>query len=75
MAGAEQEGLWDSRHERAGVDRANASHGCIRMRNSDVEELFQLVAVGDTVELVGERTAETERIFGAVTLVASASHE
>lgn len=29
-----------------------ASHGCIRMRKADLEELFQLVAIGDTVELV-----------------------
>jgi len=49
----------------------NASHGCIRMRNHEVEELFEMVAVGDQVELVGERTAETERIFGTVTLVAA----
>jgi len=42
----------------------NASHGCIRMRNRDVEELFEMVAVGDIVELVGERNAETERLFG-----------
>ena len=28
-----------------------ASHGCIRMRNADVEELFELVDVGVTVEL------------------------
>jgi lipoprotein-anchoring transpeptidase ErfK/SrfK len=40
------------------------SHGCIRMRNRDVEELFGMVETGDTVELVGERTAETERLFG-----------
>ena len=51
----------------------NASHGCIRMRNRDVEELFELVAVGDMVELVGERTPETERIFGTLMLVASAA--
>jgi len=44
----------------------NASHGCIRMRNRDVEQLFEMVAVGDPVELVGERTPETEQIFGAV---------
>ena len=31
-----------------------ASHGCIRMRNQDVEELFELVAVGVAVELRGE---------------------
>jgi lipoprotein-anchoring transpeptidase ErfK/SrfK len=30
----------------------DASHGCIRMRNKDVEELFALVAVGVPVELV-----------------------
>lgn len=53
----------------------NASHGCIRMRNADVEELFALVAAGDAVELYGERTEETERIFGTATLVASASNE
>jgi L,D-transpeptidase ErfK/SrfK len=32
-----------------------ASHGCIRMRNRDVEELFDLVGVGVTVELHAER--------------------
>ncbi len=32
-----------------------ASHGCIRMRNRDVEELFELVGVGVTVELHQER--------------------
>jgi lipoprotein-anchoring transpeptidase ErfK/SrfK len=42
----------------------NASHGCIRLRNHDVEELFTMVAVGDAVELYGTRTAEVERIFG-----------
>lgn len=26
-----------------------ASHGCIRMRNADVEELFELVKLGVTV--------------------------
>ncbi len=44
-----------------------ASHGCIRMRNSDVEELFGLVAVGDPVELYAERTDEVARIFGVPT--------
>jgi L,D-transpeptidase ErfK/SrfK len=32
-----------------------ASHGCIRMRNHDVEELFEMVGVGVTVELHAER--------------------
>jgi hypothetical protein len=32
-----------------------ASHGCIRMHTKDAEELFDLVKVGDAVELHGER--------------------
>ena len=43
----------------------NASHGCIRMRNREVEELFTIVAVGDQVELHGERSPELDCIFGA----------
>ena len=50
----------------------NASHGCIRMRNRDVEELFKMVAVGDQVELHGDRDAELAHIFGTPALVASA---
>jgi lipoprotein-anchoring transpeptidase ErfK/SrfK len=50
----------------------NASHGCIRMRNRDVEQLFQMVAVGDQVELYGESNAELARIFATPVLVASA---
>jgi len=40
-----------------------ASHGCIRMRNADVEEFFELVAAGDEVEIRGERDAETAALF------------
>lgn len=43
----------------------NASHGCIRLRNHDIEELFGMVSLGDEVELIGERTVETAEIFGA----------
>lgn len=43
----------------------NASHGCIRLRNSDMEELFEMVAVGDAVELRGEHTPELDGIFGS----------
>jgi lipoprotein-anchoring transpeptidase ErfK/SrfK len=43
-----------------------ASHGCIRMAKTDVQELFELVAVGDTVELVGERNEETAQLFSDV---------
>ena len=41
-----------------------ASHGCIRMHNADVEDLFGLIAVGDAVELIAERTDEVVGIFG-----------
>jgi len=40
-----------------------ASHGCVRMRNSDVEDLFARVAVGDVVEPHGERDADLAQIF------------
>jgi len=42
----------------------SASHGCVRMRNLDVEDLFARVSVGDVVELHGERDAEINQIFG-----------
>ncbi len=48
----------------------SASHGCIRMRNRDVEELFGMVSVGDDVELVAERTVETQGIFGGAAPIA-----
>jgi len=35
-----------------------ASHGCIRMRNQDVEDLFERVEVGDPVEMVTEPDPE-----------------
>jgi lipoprotein-anchoring transpeptidase ErfK/SrfK len=41
-----------------------ASHGCIRMRNRDVEELFDLVSVGDRVELHGQLDEEVVSLFG-----------
>jgi lipoprotein-anchoring transpeptidase ErfK/SrfK len=41
-----------------------ASHGCIRMSKADLEELYPLVAEGDTVELVGQRNEETAQLFG-----------
>jgi lipoprotein-anchoring transpeptidase ErfK/SrfK len=40
------------------------SHGCIRMRNSDVEELFELVDIGDVVELRAEKTEELAAVLG-----------
>jgi lipoprotein-anchoring transpeptidase ErfK/SrfK len=41
-----------------------ASHGCIRMAKKDLEEFYPMVAVGDTVELIGERDEETAQLFG-----------
>jgi L,D-transpeptidase ErfK/SrfK len=42
------------------------SHGCIRLRNGDVEQLFARVRTGDTVELHAERTPEIAQLFGGV---------
>jgi lipoprotein-anchoring transpeptidase ErfK/SrfK len=39
------------------------SHGCIRLRNEDVERLFERVRAGDVVELHAERSEETARLF------------
>ena len=40
-----------------------ASHGCIRLRNRDVEQLFGLVRVRDTVEIHQDRNEEISNIF------------
>lgn len=41
-----------------------ASHGCIRLRNRDVERLFALLHVGDRVEIHRERDEQVARYFG-----------
>lgn len=41
-----------------------ASHGCIRLRNRDIEQLFTMLRVGDTVEIRGDRDEQTAAIFG-----------
>jgi hypothetical protein len=41
-----------------------ASHGCIRMAKRDVEELFEIVRVGDVVEIHRGRTPQLAAIFG-----------
>ena len=53
----------------------NASHGCIRMRNREVEELSRIVAVGDQVELYDERNAELTRLFSAPATLAVTAGE
>jgi len=40
-----------------------ASHGCIRLRNRDMEKLFSMLRVGDVVEIRGERDDEIVQIF------------
>jgi len=50
-------------NEPKSIGRA-ASHGCIRMAKADLEEMYEMVAVGDTVELVGTHNEETSQIFG-----------
>ena len=44
-----------------------ASHGCIRLRNRDMEKLFTLIRVGDTVQIRGERDEQVARVFGGTT--------
>ncbi len=52
----------------------NASHGCIRLRNHDIEDLFARVQVGDRVSLISERTDEVARLFGEAPAL-RAAHE
>lgn len=42
-----------------------ASHGCIRLRNRDIEKLFTMVQVGDVVQIRGERDEQVAQIFGS----------
>jgi lipoprotein-anchoring transpeptidase ErfK/SrfK len=44
-----------------------ASHGCIRLGNHDVEELFEMVHVGDTVEITNEPDQQVAQIFDGET--------
>lgn len=41
-----------------------ASHGCFRMGKKDIEELFLLVRVGDTVAVRAERDELVAQVFG-----------
>jgi len=40
-----------------------ASHGCIRLRNHDVEQLFKMVHVQDRVEIRSDRDEEVAAVF------------
>jgi len=52
-----------------------ASHGCIRLRNRDIVQLFAMVSVGDTVEIRGERDEQTAQIFGGETPTTVAANQ
>jgi lipoprotein-anchoring transpeptidase ErfK/SrfK len=41
-----------------------ASHGCIRLRNRDMERLFSMLRIGDVVQIRGERDEQVAAIFG-----------
>ena len=41
-----------------------ASHGCIRLRNRDIERLFAMVRTGDVVQIRGERDEQVAEVFG-----------
>ena len=59
---------------RPGSIGKNASHGCIRLRNHDIKDLFSRVQVGDRVSLISERTGEVARLFGEAPAL-GAAHE
>ena len=42
-----------------------ASHGCIRLRNHDMEKLYTMLRVGDTVQIRGERDEQIAQVFGS----------
>ena len=46
-----------------------ASHGCIRMAQRDLEELFTLVRVGDTVIIRAQADEQTAEIFGNTNVI------
>jgi len=48
------------------------SHGCVRLRNRDVERLYGMLRVGDVVEIRGERDDEIVEVFGNPVDVATA---
>lgn len=50
-------------NEPRSIGRA-ASHGCIRMSNRDIARFFELVRVGDLVEIRAERDGYTAQVFG-----------
>jgi lipoprotein-anchoring transpeptidase ErfK/SrfK len=53
-----------------------ASHGCIRMAKRDLEQLFDMLRVGDTVSIRAQADTQTAQIFaGTKTVVAQRQQE
>jgi hypothetical protein len=50
-----------------------ASTGCIRMGKQDLEQLFAIVDVGDTVEIRAERDEQIAAVFGTGTRIGTGS--
>jgi lipoprotein-anchoring transpeptidase ErfK/SrfK len=65
LDGAERKGYGIHGTDQPGSIGYAKSHGCIRLRNGDVERLFERLRAGDVVELHAERTAEIEALFPA----------
>ncbi len=51
-----------------------ASHGCIRMAQTDLEELFEILRPGDAVSIRGERDQQVTEIFSEQKVVVAAAH-
>lgn len=51
------------------------SHGCFRMKKKDVEELYELVQVGDAVSVRGTRDELTAQLFAAPAEKVAAKNE
>jgi L,D-transpeptidase ErfK/SrfK len=43
-----------------------ASHGCIRLRNRDIKQLFEMTSIGDVVDIRAERDQQVADIFGGL---------
>jgi lipoprotein-anchoring transpeptidase ErfK/SrfK len=50
-----------------------SSHGCIRLRNRDVEKLYAMLRVGDIVQIRAERDEEVAAVFGGGSEVVAAN--
>ncbi len=65
LDGTEREGLRNPRHQPAKLDRQSGIDGMHSHVKQDVEELFAMVGVGDTVEIRAERDEQIAAVFGS----------